>query len=70
MFITVTNASPALRGHKVSIDEKVVISVFRNTITREDETIEDVTFIFCPPHGTWEVSETVEEVTAMLNKTA
>jgi phage/plasmid-associated DNA primase len=68
MFITLTNASPALRGHRVAIDSKVVVSVFRNTITREDETIEDVTFVFCPPHGTWEVSETVEEIAAMLNK--
>jgi phage/plasmid-associated DNA primase len=67
MYITLTNASPAFRGHKVSIDQKVVISVFRNTIAREDGTIEDITFVFCPPHGTWEVSETVEEVTALLN---
>jgi phage/plasmid-associated DNA primase len=68
MFITLTNASPALRGQKVAIDVKVVVSVFRNTITREDQTIEDVTFIFCPPHGTWEVSETVEEVVELLNQ--
>jgi phage/plasmid-associated DNA primase len=67
MYITLTNASPALRGQKVAIDSKVIVSIFRNTVTREDETIEDVTFMFCPPHGTWEVSETVEEITAILN---
>lgn len=67
MYITLTNASPAFRGHKVAIDTKVVVSVFHNTITREDGTTDNVTFVFCPPHGTWEVSETVEEVTALLN---
>jgi phage/plasmid-associated DNA primase len=68
MYITLTNASPALRGQKVAIDSKVIVSIFRNTVTREDETIEDVTFMFCPPHGTWEVSETVEEITDILNQ--
>jgi phage/plasmid-associated DNA primase len=68
MYITLTNASPAFKGQKVAIDSKVVISVFANEVTREDETKEEVTFIFCPPHGTWEVSETVEEVVAQLNQ--
>jgi phage/plasmid-associated DNA primase len=67
MYITLTNASPALRGQRVAIDSKVIVSIFRNTVTREDETIEDVTFMFCPPHGTWEVSETVEEIVEQLN---
>ena len=68
MYITLTNASPAFKGQKVAIDSKVVISVFANEVTSEDETKEEVTFIFCPPHGTWEVSETVEEVVAQLNQ--
>ena len=66
MFITLTNSSPTLRGHRFSIRKDVIISVFRNTVTREDEVIEDVTFVFCPPHGTWEVTETLEEVIEML----
>jgi phage/plasmid-associated DNA primase len=68
MFITLTNASPALRGQPVAIDDKVIVSIFRNTVTREDESVEDVTFMFCPPHGTWEVTETVAEIVAKLNK--
>jgi len=69
MFITLTNASPAFRGQPVAIDSKVIVSVFRNTVTREDNTIDDITFVFAPPHGTWEVIETVEEIVLMLNKT-
>ena len=68
MFITLTNASPEFRGHKVSIRKDLIVTIHRNTVTRDDElqTVEDVTFVYAPPHGTWEVSETLEEVVEML----
>ena len=66
MFITLTNSSPEFRGHKVSIRKDLIVTVHRNTVTREDGVIEDVTFVYGPPHGTWEVSETLEEVVEML----
>ena len=36
-------------------------------MTREDGIVETVTFVFCPPHGTWEVSEDFDDVVDFLN---
>jgi hypothetical protein len=33
-----------------------------------DYTVDEVTYIHCPPHGTWEVQESVEEVVALIEK--
>ena len=68
MFITLTNASPEFRGRKFAIKKDLIVSIYENTVTRDDElqTVEDVTFVYGPPHGTWQVSETVEEVVEML----
>ena len=67
MFITLTNSSPAFRGQKIAIRKDLIVTVHRNTaVVREDGTIEEVTFIFVPPHGTWEVAETLEEVMTLI----
>lgn len=70
MYITLTNATPQHRGNKIAINVECVATVHNSTITREDGVIEDVTFVFCPPHGTWEVSEPLSEVVMMLNELA
>ena len=72
MFIKLTNASPAHKGKVVGINGNAIVSMHTDKIGRpnEDETIttmEDVTFLFCPPHGTWEVTETIDEVVNLLN---
>jgi hypothetical protein len=67
MFITLTNSSPAFRGQKIAIKKDLIVTIHRNeTFVREDGTIEQVTFVFVPPHGTWEVSETLEEIMKLL----
>jgi hypothetical protein len=66
MFISLTNASPVHKGRPVAIRKDLIISVFRNIAVREDDTVEEVTLVFAPPHGTWEVEETYEEVMALL----
>ena len=67
MFITLTNASPSFRGQKIAIKKDLIVTVHQNdALVREDGTIEQVTFIFVPPHGTWEVTETLEEVMDLL----
>jgi hypothetical protein len=33
----------------------------------EDGIIENITYVFCPPHGTWEVEESLDEVVKTLN---
>jgi len=67
MFISLTNASPAHKGKSVAVRKDLIVSVFRNTVIREDDTVEEVTLVFAPPHGTWEVEETYEEIVAKLN---
>ena len=66
MFITLTNASPAFRDQKIAIKKDLIVTVYRNTAVREDSTVEEVTYVFVPPHGTWEVAETLEEVMDLL----
>jgi hypothetical protein len=34
---------------------------------KENGIIENITYVFCPPHGTWEVEESLDEVVAELN---
>jgi hypothetical protein len=73
MFITLTNASPAHQGKKITINKTQIVSVWRGDAARavdEDGAVTDkqeVTFIFVPPHGTWEVEESHEDVVALLN---
>ena len=71
MFITLTNATPAHKGKPVSINGDSIVTINTDKVERqldENTTVtEDITFVFCPPHGTWEVSESLEEVTSKLN---
>jgi hypothetical protein len=72
MFITLTNATAANRGKKITLNTANIVSIFEGTRTStvDDEgmitDIETVTYLFVPPHGTWEVVETHEEVLALL----
>jgi len=68
MFITLTNANPSHRNKTIVLNTDAIVSVHRAFAKREDESLEEVTFIHCPPHGTWEVLETLEEVTLILNQ--
>jgi hypothetical protein len=67
MYITLTNASPAHRGNKIAINSDLIATIHHSNVTRESGESEDVTFIFCPPHGTWEVTEKLEEIVGRLN---
>ena len=68
MYIKLTNASPQHRGNNIAINSEHVVTVHSTVVTREEGTVETVTFVFCPPHGTWEVSESFDHVTSMLNQ--
>jgi hypothetical protein len=68
MFVTLTNASPLHRGNPIAIKRDLIVTAYSNTQVRDDGSIDDVTFIFVPPHGTWEVLEKYDEVLAMLNE--
>jgi len=69
MFITLTNASEAHRGNKVAVKISEIISVYETTITRESGILENVTLVYAPPHGTWEVSENLDDIVNTLNGT-
>jgi hypothetical protein len=72
MFIILTNASEVHKGQKVAINSEVIVSMFNteNLGKKNDRVIEKITYIFCPPHGTWEVEESMEEITNIINGTA
>lgn len=66
MFIILTNSSPEYKGNKIAIKKDLIVTIHSNTVTRGAGIVEEVTFIFVPPHGTWEVSETMEEVLELI----
>lgn len=68
MFIKLTNASPMHKDQPIAIRKSLVTTVHSSTIVREDGTIDTVTFLFCPPHGTWEVRENYDDVIETLSQ--
>ena len=66
-YISLTNANPAHRGMRIAIKKTLVLTVHNALVTRDDGLTEAVTYIFCPPHGTWEVSEPYLQVLEQLN---
>jgi hypothetical protein len=73
MLVKLTNALPAHKGQAIEINTDKIVSVYSGKVTREPEDddnvsyIDAVTFIHIPPHGTWEVTESLEEVIAQIN---
>lgn len=68
MLISLTNANPLHRGNPVAIRKDLIVTVYAATQVRdEDGSVEQVTYVFVPPHGTWEVEEPYESVLALLN---
>jgi hypothetical protein len=69
MFILLTNASEAHKGNKIAINIDLIATVYNtpNLAKKENGIIENVTYVFCPPHGIWEVEETVDDVISELN---
>jgi hypothetical protein len=69
MFIILTNAAEAFKGQRVAINSDIIVSVYNteNVTKKNDGIIERVTYVFCPPHGTWEVEESMEEVVNLIN---
>jgi hypothetical protein len=67
MYIKLINASPQHRGTELAIRKDLIVSVHNSTVTREDGLVELVTFLHCPPHGTWEASNSFLSVVAELN---
>lgn len=69
MFIILTNANDAFKGTKVALNSESIVSVYNteNLAKKNDGIIEKVTYVYCPPHGTWEVEESMETIVDMIN---
>jgi len=71
MFIKLTNAASAHKGKQLAINADTIVTMHADKveIQHEDSTyLEDVTYLFCPPHGTWEVSESIDEIMELVNE--
>jgi len=74
MFITLTNATPSNKGQLITLNTQMIVSIWRGEMTRtlpgsENVTYQEpTTFVFVPPHGTWEVEETDQQIVEMLKK--
>lgn len=69
-MIKLTNAHKDFKNNDIVINTKHIVTIHRMMVTREDETKEQVTFVHCPPHGTWEVVETPDEILALIARSA
>ena len=67
-FLNLTNANPLNRGMPVSIRKDLVVTVHANHVIREDQSVEMVTYVFAPPHGTWEIIESYTTVMQQLSE--
>lgn len=68
LFLNLTNANPIYRDRPLSLRKELVINVHANTVLRDDGSSELVSFVFLPPHGSWEVLETYDEIMQQLEE--
>ena len=69
MYVTLTNAAEAHKGNKIAINTLLIATIHDALVTRENGVKENITYVYCPPHGTWEVSEPLEDLVTVLNGT-
>ena len=67
MYITLTNATELHKGNSIAINSLLIATVHDSLVTRDNGVTERITYVFCPPHGTWEVSEPLEDLVTVLN---
>ena len=66
MLIQLTNATEAMQGNAILINTDMILSIYRDVKVTEESNINEVTYVFCPPHGTWEVQETPEQISQII----
>jgi hypothetical protein len=59
--------SDGYKGTHIVINTEAIVTIYTNMVKGEDGTIVPETFVFCPPHGTWEVAETIEQIMDKIN---
>jgi hypothetical protein len=68
MFLKLTNQHPTCKGEPLILNSTAIVSIRQGMAKREGDVMEPVTFVFCPPHGSWEVKESLDEIYKLLKK--
>jgi len=68
MIIPLTNTNPEVKGDPVAINTDFIVSIREGIAKRDDGREDKVTFIFCPPHGMWEVEESLDSILKTIKK--
>lgn len=68
MFLKLTNSHPSFKNEAIILNSDHIVSIRSGSVERADKTIDIVTLIHMPPHGTWEVKETPEDIAKKLKK--
>ena len=67
MYIQLTNSHPDYDNQPVIINTKNIVAIYTDTILKNSPGEFTVTCLHCPPHGTWNVKESIEQVSIMLD---
>ena len=62
MHIQVTNAHPDYMDQPIILNTDNIVAVYQQEVAPKLS----LTAIHCPPHGTWNVKESIEEVRSLL----
>lgn len=68
-WVTLTNASNGSEGESIALDVSKALSIYSKPVKKTlgtDDNIEHVTYIYFPPHGEWQVKESIEEILNQL----
>ena len=68
MLIKLTNAAGTQAGKSVILNTNAIVSIFPCPEDFAEAAPTAKTLIFCPPHGTWQVEQTVEEVFDLISE--
>jgi len=68
MIILLTNTNPEVKGDPIALNTDFIVSMREGKAKRDNGTSDDVTLIFCPPHGTWEVEEKLSDIIKIIKK--
>jgi hypothetical protein len=70
MLIKLTSANPEIKDSAIYLSSDKIVSIYRGEKKSSSDVLdvtEEITYVFCPPHGTWEVQETPEEIITLIN---
>jgi hypothetical protein len=76
VLIQLTNANPLHDGDTILLNTDMILSVYRHrqaSVVGDDGTVQvdpEKTIVFCPGQGAWDIKETPEEITGIINSSS